>query len=232
MYRNIADPLSGKKSMKKKRKPTTFDAGHFGRHWSYNLNDDPKRLAFVLARYRFAAQMACSGKKVLELGCSEGIGATLLVEFATKYTGVDMDGSAVFSAKANFSGPECRFIEDDFLDKKYGHFDAVISMDVIEHIHKKFEAQFFNTVRKNLGKDGVCIIGTPNVASERYASPTSRLGHVNLYSADRLEESLRTLFHNVFIFSMNDEMVHTGFAPMAHFLIGVGCYLKTRGVSR
>ena len=25
-------------------------------------------------------------------------------------------------------------------------------------------------------------------------------------------------FHNVLLFSMNDEMVHTGFAPMAHYL--------------
>jgi len=205
---------------------------HLGRHWSYNLHDDPKRLAFVLARYRFAARMACSGKKVLELGCSEGIGAPILSEFATKYTGVDMDGSAVFSAKTNFSGTKCRFFEGDFLGKKYGIFDSIISMDVIEHIHAKFEAQFFSTVQKNLGIDGICVVGTPNIAAEQYASPTSRLGHVNLYSADRLAKSMRTIFHNVFIFSMNDEIVHTGFAPMAHYLIVVGCYLKTKRASK
>ena len=203
-----------------------------GRHWSYNLRDDPKRLAFVLARYRFAAKMACANRRVLELGCSEGIGVPILTEFATKYTGVDMDGPAISAAKANFSGGKCRFIKGDFLEKKYGHFDAVISLDVIEHINKRFEAQFFNTIRKNLGRDGLCVIGTPNIASEQYASSTSRLGHVNLYSADRLVKSLRTLFHNVFIFSMNDELVHTGFTPMAHFLIGVGCYLKSNGVSK
>jgi 2-polyprenyl-3-methyl-5-hydroxy-6-metoxy-1,4-benzoquinol methylase len=207
-------------------------AGHFGRHWSYNLHDDPKRLAFVLARYRFAAKMACSGKRVLELGCSEGIGVPILTEFAGKYTGVDMDAPAILAAKANFPGTKYRFLKDDFLGKKYGIFDTVISMDVIEHIHKKFEPQFFSTVRKNLGNDGICIIGTPNIASERHASPTSRLGHVNLYSADRLARSMGTIFHNIFIFSMNDEMVHTGFAPMAHFLIGVGCYLKTKVASK
>ena len=38
-----------------------------------------------------------------------------------------------------------------------------------------------------------------------------------------LRRLLENLFHNVFIFSMNDEMVHTGFAPMAHYLIGMGC---------
>lgn len=29
-------------------------------------------------------------------------------------------------------------------------------------------------------------------------------------------------FENVIIFSMNDEVVHTGFTPMAHYLLGVG----------
>jgi hypothetical protein len=30
-------------------------------------------------------------------------------------------------------------------------------------------------------------------------------------------------FHHVFIFSMNDEVVHTGFYPMAHYLLALGC---------
>jgi len=212
-----------KQSTKKQLKRPKF----FGRHWSYNLTDDPKRLAFVLARYRFAARMAGVGHRVLELGCSEGIGAPILMEFARGYTGVDMDGSAIASARKNFTGNHYHFIEGDFLKKKYGRFDAVISMDVIEHIQPQFETQFLETVSKNLGPDGLCVIGTPNIASEQHASPTSKLGHVNLYSADRLAKSMRTLFHNVFIFSMNDEVVHTGFAPMAHFLIAIGCYLKS-----
>ena len=37
---------------------------------------------------------------------------------------------------------------------------------------------------------------------------------------------MRTLvshfFHNVFLFSMNDEVVHTGFTPMAHYLLAIG----------
>jgi hypothetical protein len=34
---------------------------------------------------------------------------------------------------------------------------------------------------------------------------------------------LSRFFENVFIFSMNDEVVHTGFSPMAHYIIGLGC---------
>lgn len=203
---------------------------YFGRHWSYNLRDDPKRLAFVLARYQFAAQMACFKKRVLELGCSEGIGVPLLAEFAVSYVGVDMDDSAIASARKNFSDKKCRFLQDDFLGKKYGTFDSIISMDVVEHIRPEFESLFFDAVRRNLGNDGICVLGTPNIAADQYASPTSRAGHVNLYDAGRLAQSMRSLFHNVFMFSMNDEVIHTGFAPMAHFLIAVGCYLKKEKV--
>ena len=70
-----------------------------GRHWSYNLCVDPKRLGFVLSRYKFAAKMACAGHDVLELGCSEGIGTAILAESARSYTGVDLDAEAIRSGQ-------------------------------------------------------------------------------------------------------------------------------------
>jgi hypothetical protein len=33
--------------------------------------------------------------------------------------------------------------------------------------------------------------------------------------------------HNVFIFSMNDEVVHTGFHPLAHYLRALCCQRKS-----
>ena len=37
------------------------------------------------------------------------------------------------------------------------------------------------------------------------------------------EEEMKKYFHHVFLFGANDEVVHTGFLPMAHYLIAVGC---------
>lgn len=198
-----------------------------GRHWAYNLLGDPKRLAFVLSRYKFAAKMAGRNRRVLELGCSEGIGTPILSEFAAHYTGVDMDGPAIATAKANWENEKCRFLEADFLGQTYGTFDAVVSLDVIEHIHVEYEPLFFRTVSQNLGEDGICLIGTPNVTSAAYASLASQRGHVNLYDAGRLEAALRSVFHNVFLFGINDEIVHTGFAPMSHYLMALGCSKRT-----
>ncbi len=200
-----------------------------GRHWAYNILQDPKRLAFVLSRYKFAAKMAGRGRRVLELGCSEGIGTPILAEFAAHYTGVDMDATAIATAKANWENEKCRFIEADFLGHSYGSFDVIVSLDVIEHIHVEYEPLFFDTVRKNLGDDGICLVGTPNVTSAAYASPASQAGHVNLYDAGRLETAMRTVFHNVFMFGLNDEVVHTGYAPMTHYLMALGCSKRTGG---
>jgi len=50
----------------------------------------------------------------------------------------------------------------------------------------------------------------------------SQLGHINTYDWQRLLKIMEQYFYQVFLFSANDEMIHTGFYPMAHYLIGVG----------
>lgn len=197
-----------------------------GQHWSYNLIDDPKRLGFVLSRYKFASRLCARGNRVLELGCSEGLGAAIVAETAACYVGVDLDEEAIEVARRNWPGAHVSFLCADFLGGTFGEFDAVMSVDVIEHIAETSEELFFDTILGNLHDDGLCVIGTPNKEAERYASPVSVANHVNLYTADRLRVSMEKRFRNVFVFSMNDEIVHTGFAAMAHFLIAVGSGVK------
>ena len=197
-----------------------------GDHWSYNFYNDPKRLGFVLSRYKFAAKMACKNARVLELGCSSGIGAPILAETAKNYTGVDLDQATIEAAYANLKDPKFTFILDNFLGKNFGEFDAIISLDVIEHIEPSQEDLFFKTVLNNLSSNGICVIGTPNITASAYASRASQIGHINLYSYDRLHESMQRYFHQVFPFGMNDEIMHTGFGSMAHYLMHVGFYQK------
>lgn len=193
-------------------------------HWSYNFRNDPKRLAFVLSRYKCAAKMGASGRSILELGCGEGIGAALLAETATSYTGVDLDDGAILMARKNFSGSsKFNFIYDDFLDKTFGSFQTVVSLDVVEHIYPQHEALYFKAIVENLTQDGIAIIGTPNVTSTPYASKASQLGHVNMFSQGRLKETLERYFHNVFAFGINDEILHTGYAAMTHYIVCVAC---------
>lgn len=198
----------------------------FGKHWSFNIFNDPKRLAFVLSRYKFAARLATKGRRVLELGCSEGLGGRLLAEFATSYTGIDLDEEAVTMARHNLTDAKYAFHAGDFLGRRLGTFDTLVSIDVIEHIAPLREPEFFRTCYDNLDEDGTCIIGTPNITASAYASPASQAGHVNLFDGERLRQTLQRYFHNVFLFGLNDEIVHTGYTPMAHFLMAVGVYKR------
>jgi 2-polyprenyl-3-methyl-5-hydroxy-6-metoxy-1,4-benzoquinol methylase len=201
-----------------------------GQHWSFNIYNDPKRLAFVLSRYQFAARLATEGKRVLELGCSEGLGVRILAEFAHSYTGIDLDEEAVAVARRNLPGAKYTFVNGNFLGRRLGTFDTVVSIDVVEHIDPTVEHQFFRTCYDNLDRDGTCIIGTPNLTASAYASPVSQEGHVNLFDGTRLTATLQEYFHNVFLFGLNDEVVHTGFTPMAHFLMAVGVYKRAEVV--
>lgn len=198
----------------------------FSHHWSYNFRHDPKRLSFVLSRYKFALKMIAKNSSILELGCSEGIGAGILAENGNIYTGVDFDEESLKTAQKNFQSSRYNFILDNFLGKNYGKFQSVVSLDVIEHINPEIENVYFDTIVKNLDENGLCIIGTPNITSSAYASEASKLGHINLYSQERLVFELKKYFFQVLAFGMNDEVMHTGFASMAHYLICIGCHKK------
>jgi hypothetical protein len=69
--------------------------------------------------------------------------------------------------------------------------------------------------------DGIAVFGMPSLESQKFASKASREGHVNCQTGEQLRTTLGRHFARVFMFSMNDEVVHTGFFPMAHYLIGV-----------
>lgn len=92
--------------------------------------------------------------------------------------------------------------------KKY---DGIFSLDVFEHINKSKELKFISNCKNSLKNNGLLIIGIPSSESQKYASKMSKAGHVNCKSGPELKKILNKFFDNVFIFSMNDEVVHTGF---------------------
>lgn len=102
-------------------------------------------------------------------------------------------------------------------------FDAVVSLDVIEHILPTMENKYCEVICTNLKKDGIAIIGTPNIGMNAYASAASRKAHINLYDQKRLYELMSRYFSNVFIFNMNDEVVNMGFNPMSCYVFALCC---------
>ena len=199
-----------------------------GPYFSFQALDTPRHFLFSLSRYKFAARLLPQNKKirVLELGCQEGMGTILLGETGHQVLGVDFDEDAIRHAQKSIKKDNILFRADDFMGKRFGKFKAVVSLDVIEHIKADHEDRFLKTICANLCSSGFALIGTPNITARQYASKCSEVGHVNLYSAERLDTLLRKNFDNVFIFGMNDEVVHTGFYPMCHYLVALACGLK------
>ena len=70
------------------------------------------------------------------------------------------------------------------------------------------------------------IVGMPSLESQTYASAASRAGHVNCKTGPDLKAVMQRYFHSVFLFSMNDEVVHTGYHKMAHYLIAVAAHRR------
>lgn len=197
-----------------------------GPYFGHQIRNSPRHLLFTLSRYKFAARMLPQNEKirVLEIGCSEGVGTMMLGENGHNITAIDADDIAVSHARKVFADKaHLTFKSGNFIGQKLGTFDAAVSLDVIEHIDQKEEDAFIETIKANLTPEGMCIIGTPNDAATQYASKASQIGHINMFMADRLTALLKKHFVHVFPFGMNDEMVHTGFYPMCHYLMAIAC---------
>jgi len=217
------------KRWKKVKKVFGSNCINLGPSYTYHMFHEPGHVLFKFSRYKFCARMIGENPKVkiLELGCGEGLGTLLLAKHNHKVTAVDFDKEVIEWDKSTLKEKKnITFICDNFLGKIYGKHNVVVLLDVIEHILPQQEKKLFKTIVNNLHNDGFCLIGTPNITASKYQSEPSRVGHVNLFSAQRLRDTMKKYFKNVFLFGMNDEVVHTGFYPMCHYIIALGCGKK------
>lgn len=193
---------------------------NLGRYISNTYANDPKRIAFVASRYKFAAKMLDDRKTAIEVGCGDGFGAPIVAAAVDSLVCTDINEAMLEDIRMRLSFVEnASFEYVDFRDNPYPTpVDAIYLIDVIEHIDPKEEARFMENLSASLNDHGVILIGTPNKTADPYASEWSKKGHINLKTHETLMELGQKFFHNVFMFGMNDEVVHTGFPAMSHFL--------------
>lgn len=186
-------------------------------------HDDPRRLVFTLARYKFVSKLVSGKASALEVGCGDAFASRIVKQEVRELTVIDFDPLFVedIRARADPAWPMASAVHDMLAGPYPGTFDAIYSLDVLEHIPRKSEQVFLTNVLHSLSPQGVLIVGMPSLESQAYASPQSKEGHVNCKSGKEFKSLMERFFHNVFLFSMNDEVVHTGFYPMAHYLLAV-----------
>jgi len=190
---------------------------------SYAWNDDPKRLTFTLSRYKFVSRLMAGRKNVLEVGCADAFGARIVRQEVERLTAVDFDPIFIRDVRNRMNAKWAfeAFVHDLLAGPVPGAYDGIYALDVLEHIEPKAEATFLDHLVGSLAPHGVVVLGMPSLESQIYASPNSVAGHVNCKTMPDFKTTMEAYFHNVFMFAMNDEMVHTGFHKMAHYLIAL-----------
>ena len=190
--------------------------------------DDPRRLVFLLSRYKFVSKMFSGLSNVLEVGCADAFGSRIVKQEVGNLVATDFDPVFIADAKTRMDPkwPIEFCVHDMLAGPVEGGFDGVYCCDVLEHIEPSDEMLFMKNLAASIHRDGVAIIGSPSLESQTYASPPSKEGHVNCKTALDLRQLMQKFFYNVFLFSMNDEVVHTGFHPMAHYLFSVCCHVR------
>ncbi len=193
--------------------------------------DDPRSLLFSLSRYKFVAKSLRGKENVLELGCGDAFHSRLVQQEVTQLTVTDHDPLFIDDIEQRCPErwrPEA-FVHNMLDGPTASTYDAIYLLDVLEHIEPEDESRFLNNILASLEDEGTLIVGMPSIQSQQYASEISRMGHVNCKSGDALKQLLEPFSSQVLVFSMNDEVVHTGYFPMSQYLMAVACVKKGKG---
>jgi hypothetical protein len=186
-------------------------------------HEDPRRLGFLLARYKFVAKMLSGCRNAAEVGGRDGFGSRLVLQEISDLTVYDSDPVFIedIQMRQENRWPVKAEIHDIILEPLPRKHEALFSLDFVEHISAMDEQSYLENLRSSLSDDGVLIIGTPSIESQAYASVSSVSGRFNCKSGKALKLLLENYFARVSLFSMNDEIVHSGYSRMADYFFVV-----------
>ena len=200
-----------------------FPQGQFSLDETFITN--PLMAAVTLARYKFVAKMLSPNDVVLDLGCGNGYASHFFSKHAREVVGVDLYAD-VPAAKARFGSANLNFIRADILQPSSEVTSlrptVVTSIDVIEHFYREDGEQIIDRYASMLPRGGMMIMGTPSKFSQQYRSQQAKDVHFHEYEPDELREVMAGHFNRTLLFSMNDELVHTGFTKLAWFFFVLG----------
>jgi 2-polyprenyl-6-hydroxyphenyl methylase/3-demethylubiquinone-9 3-methyltransferase len=143
-----------------------------------------------------------AGSRVLDAGCGNGYFAKQLHEKGFEVVGIDLEESGITHARKLC--PDVRFEVASVYDgssKSFGQFDAVVSLEVIEHVYDP--RAFVSNVQECLRPSGSFILSTPYhgyaknlliALSGRFDAHVSALwdgGHIKFWS----RKTLASLLH-------------------------------------
>ena len=189
--------------------------------------EDARRLAIVLARYKFIANLLEGRHDVCEVGRSHPLGVRLVLSEVKKLVVYDRDES--FIADFRRRNQNMWTLQADVHDIIREHLprthDAVFSFDVLERTAPEYEDDCVRHIRDSLSNNcDIAIIGCSAHGHDERVSGKSEAIHPR--SGLTLRELLQRHFNAVMLFSMNEEFIQPGIFPDAHYFLAVCCAKK------
>lgn len=153
----------------------------------------------MLARYLVPGALLCRGLEVLDAGCGLGWGAYLLSRFAARVTAFDRDPAVVEFARSHWPADNIEWLAADALDEHLlagRHFDAVTTMETVEHFSPP-EAERFLALLASRLKAGGLLAGTsgfPKTREEAERLQAQNPHHAGIFTEEEFLALLRRHF--------------------------------------
>lgn len=176
------------------------------------IENDLLSLRFLKEEHYQRYQYAASFAKGIVADCACGIGYAshiiLSNDKVKKYYGIDTDNQAIEYAKKNAT-KHAEFSTGSILSLPFeeSSIDTFISLETLEHLHEPEKA--IAEIRRVLKNDGVFICSVPTQHYEKRCTDTYGKNpyHVQEFSLTRLENILSSVFINISIAVMTQELV-------------------------
>jgi 2-polyprenyl-3-methyl-5-hydroxy-6-metoxy-1,4-benzoquinol methylase len=197
--------------------------------YTHYIQDNALQLLVRLARYKFVAKNLKATDRVLEIGSGTGLGAQFLAQHCAFVKGIEFKQDEIARANAINRRSNIEFIQGDFFDLgTQEKFETIVNLDVIEHMPQDIGEKLIAKTTKHLSPNGMMIIGTPSIYSFPYQGRRSRAAHIKCYDQQELLKIVDRHYGRTIAFSMNDEVVHTGFSKLAWYYFIIAFYPKGR----
>ncbi|MFW6128627.1 MAG: class I SAM-dependent methyltransferase [Candidatus Aminicenantaceae bacterium] len=144
-----------------------------------DLNSEIQRVALKnhLKRYHVSRKWISgyfNGNKplILDLACGTGFGSEILAEIGD-VIGIDINEKSLEYAKTHYNKRNTKYIAGDADDinfrNKLVKFDAVVSLETIEHLKNHYS--YLHWVKKSLYPGGLLIVSFPSTLTMDWAVP-------------------------------------------------------------
>ena len=147
-------------------------------------------------RYKWASSKLRKDDVVLDAGCGSGYGDFILLNNCKKVTGIDKSIEAIEFAKAKAEKmKESRLIYcvEDLESIRFSYkYDAIVNIEVIEHLNRMGQVKFMDWVSANICNDGIFLVTTPIRGTARTLEY-----HKDEFDKDEFKEFIGRWFESV-----------------------------------